>query len=130
VIKRIAIALLAAVVLVLCLPLIHHAIRVWTPAPVVNRDSEAWKARVALIARAKVFVTPAPAIAGLDLSHPSNRGPDPDDLQVRGFSRSVDRRGRPGDAVGEGIRGQGATDRRSAGVSRGGEVRARAGRRP
>ena len=66
------IAFLAVVVLVLCLPLIHHAIHLLTPAPVVNRDSEAWKARVALIARAKVFVTPAPAIAGLDLSHPSN----------------------------------------------------------
>ena len=77
-IKRIGLGLLLTGVVVFCLPTVHHLLRVWRPGPVVNRDSQAWKARVALIARAQVFVRPAPAIAGLDMSHPSN-DPDPFD---------------------------------------------------
>lgn len=41
-------------------------------APAVDRNSPAWKAREALITRAKVFVDPRPAIRGLDLSDPPN----------------------------------------------------------
>ena len=66
------------VVLVLCLPVVHYLLWVLTPAPAVNRESQAWKARAALIARARVFVARPPVIPGLDLSRPSN-DPDPFD---------------------------------------------------
>jgi hypothetical protein len=72
VIKRITIALAVIAALALGPPVIHHVLHVLTPAQVVNRDSAAWKARVALIARAKIFVTPAPTVSGLDLSRPLN----------------------------------------------------------
>jgi len=78
VIKRVGFALLLTAALVLGLPVVHHLVRVWTPAPAVNRESPAWKARVALIARARVFVTRPPKIPGLDLSSPSNE-PEPFD---------------------------------------------------
>jgi hypothetical protein len=61
VLKRVAVALALIAVLVFGPPVIHHALHVLIPARPVNRDGPAWKARVALIARAQVFVSPAPA---------------------------------------------------------------------
>lgn len=71
-IRRITVTLAVIAILVAGPPVIHHVLHAWTPVHVVDRDSPAWKARVALIARAKVFVTPAPSISRLDLSHPAN----------------------------------------------------------
>ena len=68
--NRIVRVFLVAAALILCLPVVRFAERRFTPAPVVDRNSPAWKAREALIARAKVFVEPRPVIRRLDLSEP------------------------------------------------------------
>src|SRR5688572_25812225 len=74
-VKRI---LWSVVALILCLPLVHAAIEEWGPGPSVDFNSEAWKARKALLARARVFVTTPPDIRTLDLSKTPN-DPDPID---------------------------------------------------
>jgi len=72
-VKRLARGFLAVAALILCLPAVRFVERRLTPAPVVDRNSPAWKAREALIARAKVFVEPRPVIRRLDLSEPPTK---------------------------------------------------------
>jgi hypothetical protein len=62
---------------ILCLPLVHFAIGKWGPKPVIDFNGAEWKARAALIARARVFVKQPPVISTLDLSRTPN---DPDPL--------------------------------------------------
>ncbi len=69
---------LATLAVILCLPLVHELWRELTPVPAVDRESPAGRARLALIARARVFVRPAPRIPGLELSSPPN-DPEPFD---------------------------------------------------
>jgi len=58
--------------LICCLPLLRFVLLQLEPDPVVDYSSAAWKAREALIARAKVFVKSPPVIASLDLSRAPN----------------------------------------------------------
>ncbi len=51
-------------------PIVHHLIHTLTPERAPNRESAAWKARMALLARAKVFVTPANDVDLLDQKSP------------------------------------------------------------
>lgn len=65
--------LLSALSLLLCLPLIHFAQeKMQPPSWMVDHDTPEWKAREALIARAKVFVHADRPISRLDLSRPPN----------------------------------------------------------
>ena len=57
---------------VLSLPLVHLGVERFRRPPTVDFESEEWHARDRLIERAKVFVTPLPEIAKLDLSRPPN----------------------------------------------------------
>ena len=63
--KRIVLLCVAAV---LCLPLIHFALEEFGPDTFVDYEGEAWRARLALVARAQVMVSQPPEIASLDLS--------------------------------------------------------------
>ena len=65
------------VVVILCLPLVHFAIGRWGPKPAIDFNGAEWKARAALITRARVFVKNPPVISTLDLSRTPN---DPDPL--------------------------------------------------
>jgi len=69
-VKRLALVLLLTAGPILCLPAIRCIQLLFTQDLVVDRHTEAWKAREKLIARAKVFVTPRPVIRQLDLSDP------------------------------------------------------------
>ena len=66
------------VALIFCLPLSHFALEKWGPKPQVDFNSDEWKARKALLARARVFVKTPPDIRTLDLSKTPN-DPDPID---------------------------------------------------
>ena len=61
-----------AVAALFCLPLIRFAAEKLAPEPYVDRTSDEWKARLELVARARVFVPNPPDIATLDLSRPWN----------------------------------------------------------
>jgi hypothetical protein len=67
---------------VLCLPLFRFASQKLAPEPKVDRTTDEWKAREALIARAKVFVPNPPEISTLDLAHPWNDPHSPDSASV------------------------------------------------
>ena len=74
-VSRILWLVLAAI---LCLPLVHVAIEEWGPKPQIDFNGEEWKARAALMTRARVFVKSPPAIPTLDMSR-TPRDPDPID---------------------------------------------------
>ena len=73
-------ALLLALVVVLCLPLVRFAVLRATTKE-VDRTSPRWKAREAILSRAGVFLDPLPPIATLDLSTPPG---DPLPLEADG----------------------------------------------
>ena len=54
--------LLSSLSLILCLPLVHFAREKLRPDLKIDHGSKEWKAREALVARAKVFVHPERAI--------------------------------------------------------------------
>jgi hypothetical protein len=68
-------ALHLVIAALLCLPLIRFAAEKLAPEPYADHASDEWKAREALIARARVFVPNPPDVATLDLSSPWS-GPD------------------------------------------------------
>lgn len=74
--------LLSALSLILCLPLVHFAAEKLEKNRSVDHGSPEWKAREALISRARVFVHPDRPISTLDLSRPPNdpKPLDPDTL--------------------------------------------------
>ncbi|MEO6222326.1 MAG: hypothetical protein ABIP90_03685 [Vicinamibacterales bacterium] len=76
--KRIVLVVLA---LIFCLPLVHCATEKWQTKPTVDFNGAEWKAREALIVRARVFVESPPEIPKLDLSRTPN-DPDPIDPAV------------------------------------------------
>ena len=58
--------------LILCLPLVRLANEEWGRKPEIDFNSKEWKARTALITRARVFVAKQPDIASLDFSKSPN----------------------------------------------------------
>ena len=64
--------LLSVLSLILCVPLVHVAQEKLRPDLKIDHGTPEWKAREALIARAKVFVNPDRPISTLDLSRPPN----------------------------------------------------------
>jgi hypothetical protein len=56
----------------LCLPLVHAAANEWGEKPTIDFNGPEWKARKALMTRARVFVKSPPDIRTLDLSKTPN----------------------------------------------------------
>lgn len=66
---------------ILCLPLVHFARDEWGPKPQIDFNGAEWKARKALMKRARVFVKSPPVIQTLDLSSTPN-DPEPIDPAI------------------------------------------------
>lgn len=76
--------------LILCVPLGHFAWEEWGPKPQIDFNGPEWKARKALISRARIFVKNPPVIQSLDLSRAPG-DPQPIDVSSLLTCRFIDK---------------------------------------